>query len=90
MTIFVLGFCLQFQGQNEKELRQIFDGQNTIHQVLRDMGRKVDELMGRQEMVISRLNSMPQTGGQQQPQVGSQVSVEFGVISHCRFRFVIL
>ncbi|KAK3764791.1 hypothetical protein RRG08_046430 [Elysia crispata] len=63
-----------FQGQNEKELRQIFDGQNVIHQVLRDMGRKVDELMGRQEMVISRLNAMPvgQQAGGQQPQVGSQ------------------
>ncbi|GFN88970.1 ergic-53 like protein [Plakobranchus ocellatus] len=65
-----------FQGQNEKELRQIFDGQNMIHQALREMGRKVDELVGRQEMVISRLNSMPtgqQVGGQPPPpQVGQQ------------------
>ncbi|RUS83961.1 hypothetical protein EGW08_008267 [Elysia chlorotica] len=74
----------QFQGQNEKELRQIFDGQNVIHQELRDMGRKVDELMGRQEMVISRLNSLPagqQLGGQQQPQVAAQVPQGGGQIN---------
>ena len=73
----------QFQSQNEKELKQIFDGQNMIHLVMKELNRKVDELMGRQEMVLSRVNSMPQ--GQQQfqqqpgqPQIQQQVTTHFG------------
>lgn len=45
-------------------MKQIFDGQNIINNVLREVNRKLDELMGRQEMVISRINSMPVGQGQ--------------------------
>ncbi|BFZ26129.1 hypothetical protein BsWGS_29168 [Bradybaena similaris] len=67
-----------YQSQNEKEMKQIFDGQNVIHVVLKDLNRKLDELMGRQELVISRINSLPvgqgQPAGQYQQQVGQQPS----------------
>ncbi|XP_059173624.1 protein ERGIC-53-like isoform X2 [Physella acuta] len=69
-----------YQSQNEKEMKQIFDGQNIINNVLREVNRKLDELMGRQEMVISRINSMPvgqgqpaQVGGSQQVAAGSAI-----------------
>ncbi|CAL1538589.1 unnamed protein product [Lymnaea stagnalis] len=66
-----------FQSQNEKEMKQIFDGQNIINNVLREVNRKLDELMGRQEMVISRINAMPVGQGQapQQVQGGGQQQV---------------
>ena len=70
---------VQFQSQNEKELKQIFDGQNMIHVIMKELSRKLDELMGRQEMVLSRVNSFPVGGNQQQqqqpgaPQVSGQV-----------------
>ncbi|CAG5130562.1 unnamed protein product [Candidula unifasciata] len=57
-----------YQSQNDKELRQIFDGQNVIHVILKDLNRKLDELMGRQEIVISRINSLPVGQGQPQGQ----------------------
>ncbi|KAH9523488.1 Protein ERGIC-53, partial [Bulinus truncatus] len=70
-----------FQSQNEKEMKQIFDGQNMINNVLREVNRKLDELMGRQEMIISRVNSMPVGQGQQgQVQGGGQQQISAGAI----------
>uniref|UniRef100_A0A0B7AV64 L-type lectin-like domain-containing protein n=1 Tax=Arion vulgaris TaxID=1028688 RepID=A0A0B7AV64_9EUPU len=69
-----------FQSQNEKEMKQIFDGQNVINIALKELNLKLDQLIGKQEIVISRVNSLPvgqgqpsQTGQQQldQQQVGS-------------------
>nr|KAI8752121.1 protein ERGIC-53-like [Biomphalaria glabrata] len=73
-----------FQSQNEKEMKQIFDGQNMINNVLREVNRKLDELMGRQEMVISRINSMPVGQGQQGGQVqgGGQQQISGGIQRH--------
>ena len=39
----------------------IFDGQNEMHNTLKELNRKLDELMGRQEMVLSRVSQL--TGG---------------------------
>lgn len=42
-------------------MRMIFDGQNEMHNTLKELNRKLDELMGRQEMVLSRVSQL--TGG---------------------------
>ncbi|XP_041355326.1 protein ERGIC-53-like [Gigantopelta aegis] len=60
-----------FEGQNERELKQIFEGQNMIHNVIRDLNRKLDELLGRQEIVLSKVTSFTQ-GGQVVQQGGQQ------------------
>lgn len=52
---------LQFEAQEDRELRMIFDGQNEMHNTLKELNRKLDELMGRQEMVLSRVSQL--TGG---------------------------
>ncbi|XP_048750391.2 protein ERGIC-53-like [Ostrea edulis] len=50
-----------FEAQEDRELRMIFDGQNEMHNTLKELNRKLDELMGRQEMVLSRVSQL--TGG---------------------------
>ncbi|KAK6184877.1 hypothetical protein SNE40_007239 [Patella caerulea] len=57
-----------FESQNERELKMIFDGQNNIHGTLKDLNRKLDELIGRQELVLSRVSAgqpVQVQGGQQ-------------------------
>ncbi|XP_048251141.1 protein ERGIC-53-like [Haliotis rufescens] len=65
-----------FESQNEREMKQIFDGQSNIHLTLKDLNRKMDELLGRQELVLSKISMGTQTGGQvpqgQVPQTGQQ------------------
>ena len=36
----------------------IFEGQNMIHTTLREMSKRFDELMGRQELVLSKVTQM--------------------------------
>ncbi|KAK7442441.1 hypothetical protein BaRGS_00040523 [Batillaria attramentaria] len=54
-----------FESESQRELRQIFDGQMNIHDSVRDVSRKLDELLGRQELVLAKVSSLP--GGQQMP-----------------------
>nr|XP_034322732.1 protein ERGIC-53 [Crassostrea gigas] len=54
-------FDSMFEAQEDRELRMIFDGQNEMHNTLKELNRKLDELMGRQEMVLSRVSQL--TGG---------------------------
>ncbi|KAK3587680.1 hypothetical protein CHS0354_042464 [Potamilus streckersoni] len=61
----------QYMGQGDRELQMIFEGQNLIHQNIRDLSHKLDELLGRQELVLSRVSSL--SSGVQVPQgSGSQ------------------
>ena len=50
-------------------MKQIFEGQNYIGQNVRDLHRKLDEVIGRQERTLSQLSLMgSQVGGVQQQQ----------------------
>lgn len=57
-----------FESQGERELKQIFDIQNSMFQVLRDLNKRLDELHGRQELVLSKVSSG--SGGVQMVQQG--------------------
>ncbi|KAK4884644.1 hypothetical protein RN001_000915 [Aquatica leii] len=63
-----------YESDNQRELRQIFQGQSQMFDALRELNRKIDEIVGRQERTLS-LISMVQQGvvpsGQVQP--GAQV-----------------
>jgi uncharacterized protein YaaR (DUF327 family) len=68
---YIVSILIQFEAQEDRELRMIFDGQNEMHNTLKELNRKLDELMGRQEMVLSRVSQL--TGGNVQvTQVNSQ------------------
>jgi lectin, mannose-binding 1 len=59
-----------FESDNQRELRQIWQAQSQTSEVLRDMSRKLDEIIGRQERtlgLISATGSQIQTGGQAPP-----------------------
>ncbi|XP_052217244.1 protein ERGIC-53-like isoform X2 [Dreissena polymorpha] len=60
-----------YENQADRELRMIFEGQNFIHQTLKELGKRFDELLGRQELVLSRVSQMSQ-GGVAVPQGGAQ------------------
>ncbi len=64
----------QFEQAETRELKQIFDGQNMIHSVLRELNRKIDEVVGRQERTMSQLAMMQQGGGQPAQGGNNQVS----------------
>ena len=49
----------------------IFEGQNMIHHTLREMSKRFDELMGRQELVLSKVTQM--SSGVGVPAAGGQV-----------------
>ena len=51
-------FLQAFENQGDRELRMIFEGQNMIHMTLREMSKRFDELMGRQELVLSKVTQM--------------------------------
>jgi len=55
-----------FMDDTTKELRQIFQGQSSMNDVLRDLHRKMDEIIGRQERSLSMLTSI-----QNQPRGGA-------------------
>ncbi|XP_032666479.1 protein ERGIC-53 [Odontomachus brunneus] len=55
-----------FESENQRELRQIFDGQSQTFEILRELHRKLDEVVGRQERTLS-LISQVQAGGVQVP-----------------------
>ncbi|XP_053982255.1 protein ERGIC-53 [Hylaeus volcanicus] len=51
-----------FENDNQRELRQIFDGQSQMFDALRELHNKLDEILGRQERTLS-LVSQAQLGG---------------------------
>ncbi|XP_048486538.1 protein ERGIC-53 isoform X2 [Plutella xylostella] len=44
-----------FESDGQRELRQIFQGQGQIHDILRDLHKKVDEVIGKQMTSLSML-----------------------------------
>ncbi|GLV39697.1 ergic53 [Carabus blaptoides fortunei] len=56
------GFEDWFETDNQRELRQIFQGQSSMFEVLRELNRKLDEVVGRQERTLSLLSAV-QSGG---------------------------
>ncbi|KAJ8869064.1 hypothetical protein PR048_030625 [Dryococelus australis] len=58
-----------FESDNQRELRQIFTGQSQMFEALRELNRKLDEVVGRQERTLSMLSTVSAggvavTGGQ--------------------------
>lgn len=52
---------------NSNELKQIFQGQSAINDVIRDLQRKMDEIIGRQERSLSMLTNIQNSGGARAP-----------------------
>ncbi|XP_076049160.1 lectin, mannose binding protein ergic53 isoform X4 [Oratosquilla oratoria] len=51
----------EFETGEQRELRQIFQGQSQIHEIIRGLHAKMDEIIGRQERTLGLVGSM-QTG----------------------------
>jgi len=51
-----------FEDDNIRELKQIFQGQSSMNEVMRDLHRKMDEIIGRQERALSMLTSIQNNG----------------------------
>lgn len=51
-----------FETENQRELRQIFNGQSQMFDVLRELNRKLDEIVGRQERTLGLISQV--TAGQ--------------------------
>ncbi|KAG7189018.1 hypothetical protein KM043_008611 [Ampulex compressa] len=51
-----------FETDNQRELRQIFSGQSQMFDALRELSRKLDEVVGRQERSLSLISQL-QVGG---------------------------
>lgn len=51
-----------YESDQQRELRQIFSGQSQMFGELRDMGRKLSEIIGRQETFGSLLHQMKNEG----------------------------
>nr|XP_049699601.1 protein ERGIC-53 [Helicoverpa armigera] len=47
-----------FESDAQRELRQIFQGQGQIHDILRDLNKKVDEVIGKQMNSLSMLTAV--------------------------------
>ncbi|VDI27386.1 lectin, mannose-binding 1 [Mytilus galloprovincialis] len=50
----------------------IFEGQNSIHHAVKELRKTLDELLGRQEMVLTRVSQLSTGGAVQAPQGGAQ------------------
>lgn len=71
-----------YESDNQRELRQIFQGQTQIFEVYKELNRKLDEVIGRQERTLS-LISQQQSGiihgqGQVPPVQTGQVPTQQG------------
>ncbi|XP_066270184.1 protein ERGIC-53-like [Branchiostoma lanceolatum] len=53
-------FDAVFEREEERELRLIFEGQEKIHKTVRDLQRKLDEIIGRQERTLSLVGAVQQ------------------------------
>lgn len=64
-----------FESDNQRELAQIWQSQSQMTDVLRDLSRKMDEVIGRQERTMGLISINAQGGGQpQQPLQPGQVA----------------
>ena len=77
VTLFAQHWCVmpclcwfQFESMDERQLKMIFDGQTAIHQTMRELHRKLDEVVGRQERTMSQISLMG-TGSVQPSGTGS-------------------
>ncbi|KAL4216730.1 Protein ERGIC-53 [Mactra antiquata] len=61
-----------YENQADRELRMIFEGQNFIHQTMRELNKRFEELLGRQELVLSKVSQISQGGGVAIPSSGGQ------------------
>lgn len=52
-----------FETDSQRELGQIFAGQSKMFDALRDIQRKMDDIVGRQERTISLVTAMQQNQG---------------------------
>lgn len=65
-----------YETDNQRELRQIFQGQSSIFESIRELNRKLDEVVGRQERTLSLLSAtagsvqVPAGGGIPPPPAG--------------------
>lgn len=66
-----------FESDSQRELRQIFQGQTQIFELYKELNRKIDEVIGRQERTLS-LIAQQQSGVVQTPPQGQpgQVPVQ--------------
>lgn len=53
----------------------IFEGQNMIHHTLREMSKRFDELLGRQELVLSKVTQITSGVGMPAASGHGQVSL---------------
>ncbi|CAG2068440.1 unnamed protein product, partial [Timema podura] len=51
-----------YESDNQRELRQIFTGQSQMFDALKELNRKLDEVVGRQERTLSLLSSVAAGG----------------------------
>ncbi|KAG5679093.1 hypothetical protein PVAND_008687 [Polypedilum vanderplanki] len=65
-----------FETDNQRELRQIWQAQTQTAEILRELSRKLDEVLGRQErtlgLISASANQVASGGAQQQPQYQQQ------------------
>nr|CAH7766481.1 unnamed protein product [Callosobruchus chinensis] len=61
-----------YESDNQRELRQIFSGQQQIYSLVRELSAKLDEVVGRQERTMSLINQ--HGGAVGQPAMGGQPS----------------
>lgn len=47
-----------YETESQKELRQIFNGQSQMFDALRELNRKLDEIVGRQERALSLISQV--------------------------------
>ena len=67
----------QFQSQDQKELMNIYEGQNIIAMSVKELNRKMDEIIGRQEQTLSQIGAV--SGGAQRQQTGGAGAVSYGL-----------
>ncbi|XP_070537352.1 protein ERGIC-53-like [Ptychodera flava] len=53
----------EYEDVSSRDLRLIYEGQNNIHINIRDLNRKLDEIIGRQERTLSLMTGLQQGGG---------------------------
>lgn len=53
----------EYETLGEKELQQIFSGQSQIFEVLKNLNRKLDSIIGRQEQTLSIVGTIQSGGG---------------------------
>lgn len=52
-----------YETDNQRELRQIFSGQSQMFDALRELNKKLDEIVGRQERSLSLISQIQYAGG---------------------------